>query len=276
MSAPAPLVSAEVDLRGMEFMPLYGDRLVGSETWIRASAEGKVAALRLWWRAYAHELPASSLPNDDKLLAEYAGYGVGIKLWLKIKPEVMRRWVLCSDGRWYHPIVAELALKAWALRLRDREKQRRWRDRNQSKDGDITPRVTVASPAKQPVCHAGEGEGQDRDRTVTSKEEPPAMSGKPDDAPLNGTKSKALEVLEFLNAKTGRNYQAVEANTKLITARLREGATVDDCRAVIAKKFRDWSGDDKMREFLRPATLFNATKFAQYRGEVGDGGQRPA
>jgi hypothetical protein len=45
---------------------------------------------------------------------------------------------------------------------------------------------------------------------------------------------------EFLNEKTGRAYQPVPANVDMIVARLKEGATVDDCRAVIAKKCREW------------------------------------
>lgn len=104
------------------------------------------------------------------------------------------------------------------------------------------------------------------------------MSGKPsalpDASPLSRQKNgqhynpQAREVLEFLNAKTGRHYQPVDANLKLIVARLKEGASVSDCRAVVAKKAREWSADDKMAEYLRPATLFNATKFAQYRGEL--------
>ena len=112
------------------------------------------------------------------------------------------------------------------------------------------------------------------------------MSGKPsalpDVSPLDPGKPKngnhynplAREVLGFLNAKTGRSYQPVEANLKLIVARLKEGASVADCRAVVAKKCREWCNDEKMSDYLRPATLFNATKFAQYRGElveVGDG-----
>ena len=103
-----------------------------------------------------------------------------------------------------------------------------------------------------------------------------SMSGKPDalqpvsEKPKNGThyNPQAREVLDFLNLKTNRRYQPVEANLKLIVARLKEGASVEDCRAVVAKKCREWSGDEKMDEFLRPATLFNATKFAQYRGEL--------
>jgi len=83
-----------------------------------------------------------------------------------------------------------------------------------------------------------------------------------------GLKPDALQVLEFLNEKTGRQYEPVPANLELIIARLQEGATVDDCRAVVAKKCREWCADERMCQYLRPATLFNRTKFAQYRGEI--------
>jgi uncharacterized phage protein (TIGR02220 family) len=82
-------------------------------------------------------------------------------------------------------------------------------------------------------------------------------------------KPDALQVLNFLNEKTGRHYKPLPANLDLISARLKEGASVDDCRAVIAKKCREWAGDEKMDQFMRPATLFNRTKFAQYQGELG-------
>lgn len=94
------------------------------------------------------------------------------------------------------------------------------------------------------------------------------MSGKPDVSPLNGFKTQAVQVLDFLNFKTGRRYQPVDANIRMIAARLKEGATLGECKQVIAKKCREWSGDEKMDEYLRPATLFNATKFAQYVGEL--------
>ena len=101
-----------------------------------------------------------------------------------------------------------------------------------------------------------------------------AMSGKPDVVPPKSrdnsqTRQQALDVLAFLNEKTGRHYQPVPANVDRIAARLKQGATIDDCRAVIAKKCREWARDDKMAQFLRPATLFNAEKFAQYQGELG-------
>ncbi len=92
------------------------------------------------------------------------------------------------------------------------------------------------------------------------KQEKASMSG--------SLKSQAEEVLSFLNEKTGRVYRPVDTNLKLIIARLKSGATVLDCRQVIAKKTREWRSDVKMNEYLRPATLFNATKFEQYMGEL--------
>jgi uncharacterized phage protein (TIGR02220 family) len=92
------------------------------------------------------------------------------------------------------------------------------------------------------------------------------MSGKPDvDSQFQ---SQAQEILEFLNEKTGREYRPVDTNLKLIIARLKSGATVGKCFQVIAKKTREWKNDPKMAEYLRPATLFNATKFEQYIGEL--------
>lgn len=91
------------------------------------------------------------------------------------------------------------------------------------------------------------------------------LSGKPDPNHAN----QSIEVINFLNEAAGRNYKPVDANVRLIAARLKEGATVADCKAVIADRCGKWAGDPKMAEYLRPATLFNATKFAQYQGEIG-------
>jgi uncharacterized phage protein (TIGR02220 family) len=91
-----------------------------------------------------------------------------------------------------------------------------------------------------------------------------ALSGTPDASP----REEARKILEFLNTKTGRQYEPVNANLELIVARLREGYSSDDIRSVVAKKCREWSGDEKMAPYLRPATLFNRTKFAQYQGEL--------
>jgi uncharacterized phage protein (TIGR02220 family) len=79
---------------------------------------------------------------------------------------------------------------------------------------------------------------------------------------------QAKEILEFLNHKAKRNYRPVDANLDFIVARLESGVDFQDLKSVIAKKCREWLGDPKMENFLRPATLFNKTKFEQYVGEL--------
>jgi len=96
---------------------------------------------------------------------------------------------------------------------------------------------------------------------IPTEEEKP-LSGKPDLLP------QSREVLDFLNAKTGRAYKPVQANLEMIANRLKEGYTVAELRQVVAKKCREWGSDEKMAIYLRPATLFNKTNLAQYSGEL--------
>ena len=84
--------------------------------------------------------------------------------------------------------------------------------------------------------------------------------------PVDGIAAQARHVLGFLNEKTGRHFRGVDTNLKLICLRLTSGATVEDCKAIIARQVRRWKGTD-MEQYLRPATLFNETKFEQYLGE---------
>lgn len=82
---------------------------------------------------------------------------------------------------------------------------------------------------------------------------------------------EAETVLAHLNERAGRSYQAVKANLALIAGRLKEGATLDQCKAVIDSKVAAWSADSKMSSYLRPKTLFSATNFWQYAGDIKGG-----
>lgn len=87
----------------------------------------------------------------------------------------------------------------------------------------------------------------------------------------NGELRKAAaEVIGFLNAKAGRTFDTNGANADHVIARLRDGETLGDLRAVIALKCREWKSDEKMADYLRPETLFNRTKFASYKGKLGE------
>lgn len=81
-------------------------------------------------------------------------------------------------------------------------------------------------------------------------------------------KAQALEILSFLNDKAGRDYPPVDSNTGLIMSRLKEGYTCAQLHQIIAMKCREWIADPEKAKYLRPATLFNRTKCANYVGQL--------
>jgi phage replication O-like protein O len=85
----------------------------------------------------------------------------------------------------------------------------------------------------------------------------------------NQQKNVASDVIAYLNQMAGRKFEPTPANTKLILARMKEGATVEQLKAVVDLKVGEWLHNPKMNEYLRPATLFNAEKFGQYSGALG-------
>lgn len=117
VSAPhPPLTPPSCDLRDFPFMPLDVARLRSSDLAATASHQACWAAVLLWSAAW-HQVPASSIPNDDRVQAQLAGYGRDLRGWAKVRADVLRSWVACSDGRLYHPVVAEKALEAWLEKL---------------------------------------------------------------------------------------------------------------------------------------------------------------
>ena len=72
------------------------------------------------------------------------------------------------------------------------------------------------------------------------------------------------EIIDYLNRKTGKHFRKSIANTtRAINARIKEGFTVDDFKSVINKKVIEWGKDERMKQYLRPQTLFG-TKFESY------------
>lgn len=75
------------------------------------------------------------------------------------------------------------------------------------------------------------------------------------------------EVVDYLNEKTGSKYRSSGTKTKnSIKARFNEGFSLDDFRTVIDVKSKQWLTDQKMKQYLRPETLFG-TKFESYLNE---------
>lgn len=96
-------------------------------------------------------------------------------------------------------------------------------------------------------------------KELSNKEPIPPIAPQSD-----GQASVITEVVSYLNEKLGTRYKTTtESTRKLINARLKEGFTLDDFKAVIDAKHAQWGNDPKMAEYLRPSTLFG-TKFEGY------------
>lgn len=145
---------------------------------------------------------------------------------------------------------------------------------NNCKINDLTrdARVNDASATREVHAQAEgkegrEGKGREGEDTLSSKlDDAPASTpiGKP--KPKDDTPAR---VIEYLNTQTGKKFQPVDANLKLIRARIAEGATWETLTGVVDLKCAHWLNDPKMHEYLRPSTLFNAEKYNQYVGLIG-------
>ncbi len=114
-----PLTSSDCDLRDFGYMPLDVRRLLTSDTWLEAADDPKLGhVLICLWAESWHQVPAASLPENDRVLARFAMCD-GSE-WGRLRERAMKDWRLCSDGRLYHPVVAEKALEAWLERLAHR------------------------------------------------------------------------------------------------------------------------------------------------------------
>ena len=75
---------------------------------------------------------------------------------------------------------------------------------------------------------------------------------------------KAEEVI----GKSGRGWRKPH---KFLTARIRDGASVEDCLLVVSHQTAEWEGSEKMRKFIRQKTLFSAENFDGYLEDAQGG-----
>ena len=144
---PAPLVAPDTDLRDFGFMPLDVVRLRDSDFAARTSGDEFRAALFLWCAAW-HQLPAASIPDDDVVLSQLAGYGRAVREWKGVRAGALHGFVKCADGRLYHPVVAEKAGKAWLEKLIARWKRECDRIRKENESRKEKGLALLEMPAK--------------------------------------------------------------------------------------------------------------------------------
>ena len=122
--------------------------------------------------------------------------------------------------------------------------------------------VTISKRSRDDI--AGVNVNDNVNVNVLSKDNKKNNVGKPDTFDRD-----IKEIVDYLNQKTQSNFKAkTEETRKSIRARLKEGYTVEDFKRVIDAKSNDWADSERMREYLRPSTLFRPANFEAYLNEA--------
>lgn len=119
--APKPMTPPGCVLQDFPHTPIYRARLFGSSFHARATDGEWRAGVTLWLKSW-DQVPAGSLPDDDIELCRLAELARDMKTWKKVKAGALRGWVVCSDLRLYHPVVAEGVNNALEAKTAQREK----------------------------------------------------------------------------------------------------------------------------------------------------------
>jgi hypothetical protein len=206
MDLPEPLTPAGCDLRDFAFMPLDVQRLRDSDLAALESPECCWSAVLLWCASW-HQVPAASLPDDDRVLAQLAGFGRVVKEWQRVREGALRGWIKCTDGRLYHPVVSDKACDAWESKFQQRWKsecarikkhnQRHgtkvkfptldeflspdYRDHVPRDISPASPGTTNGSPSVVPRETPSKGDG-DRDRDIKEEGDRTAVAANPPSA----------------------------------------------------------------------------------------------
>ncbi|PRD12610.1 conserved phage C-terminal domain-containing protein [Pantoea coffeiphila] len=134
-------------------------------------------------------------------------------------------------------------------------------DRSKSDASKFDPSENSAKAGFHPPESGG-------DPSVTSKHDPSDKKtlcqapAEPD--PEVVLTDSAKRVLTHLNQVTGSRYQVGKTSLENIRARLGEEFTTNELILTVDYLNAKWSGDLKMAEYLRPATMFQPTKFPGY------------
>jgi uncharacterized phage protein (TIGR02220 family) len=112
--------------------------------------------------------------------------------------------------------------------------------------------------AKKPVYDPDNDPDSDCDNDKNNMS-PPTSGGRP--------AYQYAEIVDYLNQKAGTRYKHSSEDTrKHIRARVNDGYTLDDFKAVIDHKTAEWKGTE-WEKFLRPSTLFGS-KFEGYLNQM--------
>ena len=76
-----------------------------------------------------------------------------------------------------------------------------------------------------------------------------------------------IEILNLLNELAGKRFKPIKSNLSHISARLKDGYTIQELKEIVQVKTLDWKNNETMNQHLCPTTLFrpgNTDKYLNY------------
>lgn len=102
-----------------------------------------------------------------------------------------------------------------------------------------------------------------------SYQTPPTQQSTRKPTPNNKYIIDIQHIVDHLNKVSGKNFRdSTKSTMSVITARLNEGYSIEDLKAVVDLKCAEWRKNEEMQQYIRPQTLFSSQKFEGYLNAV--------
>ena len=155
---PEPFIPIDTDVRDLDGFMLNVERLLASELWALSTGREFKAAVTLWCRAWK-QVPAGSLPDNERVLASFSGAG---RYWPKVREMALRGFIKCSDGRLYHKVLCDDARRAAVKKAEYRQRTRAATDarrRTRDVEGNVERNVERnVAPVANVTTSQGQGQ----------------------------------------------------------------------------------------------------------------------
>ncbi|SKB63550.1 phage conserved hypothetical protein, C-terminal domain-containing protein [Soonwooa buanensis] len=73
-----------------------------------------------------------------------------------------------------------------------------------------------------------------------------------------------IEILNLLNELAGKRFKPIKSNITPISARLKDGYTIQELKEIVQVKTLDWKNNEVMNQHLCPTTLFRPSNTEKY------------
>lgn len=77
-----------------------------------------------------------------------------------------------------------------------------------------------------------------------------------------------IEVLNLLNELAGKKFKPIKSNIGPISARLKDGYTVQELKEIVQVKTLEWKNNEVMNPHLCPTTLFRPSNADKYLNQL--------